>query len=515
MMGAFDPRVILESLVWLKPEILLSLVGFTILGLAVAVPKEQQRWIGMVAIGGLVAAGLLVALYAPALPFSGPKIDPSRALGTFQDIAGHPAFIADGFSIVLKLIFLAGAALAALLAMNFLEVEGVQAGEFYALVLFAVLGMMFLASGNDFATIYVGLETMALSSYVLVGFTRASRASNEAALKYFLLGAMASAILLYGISLVFGATGSYNLSGIAEAIARAPQGSNRLLEIGAVLILVGMAFKIAAVPFHMWTPDAYEGAPTPIAAFLSTAAKAAAFAMLLRVFLQGFYGLAVQWVPLLLVLSVASMTLGNVVAVLQDNVKRMLAYSSIAHAGYILMGLISVGNAAGDPYTQRHGVTAMVLYLLVYTFTNMGAFGLVVMLRRRDVVGDRIDDFRGLSRSNPWAAAAMVVFLLSLAGIPCTAGFIGKWWLFGAAVKANLAWLAVVAVVNSAISLYYYARVVVAMYMVPTTVAERVPVSPGAAAALAIAAAFTIWIGLYPQPCIRLAQYAMLSLPGR
>jgi len=485
------------------------------MGLAVVVPQEQQRWGGIVAVIGLVVAGLLVALYAPAVPFSGPKVDEGGVVGTFLDHRGHPALLADGFSIVLKIIFLAGATLSALLALSFLDVEGAQAAEFYAVLLFAVLGMMFLASGNDFATIYIGLETMALSSYVLVGFTRSRRATNEAALKYFLLGAVASAILLYGISLVFGATGSYNLSGIALALARGPRGSSTLLEVGAVLILVGMAFKVAAVPFHMWAPDAYEGAPTPIAAFLSTAAKAAAFAMLLRVFLQGFHALAAEWTPLLLVVSVASMTLGNVVAIRQDNVKRMLAYSTIAHAGYILMGLIAVGGAAGDRLTQAHGVTAVVLYLLAYTFTNTGAFGLVVMLRRRDVIGDRIEDFRGLSRSNPWAAAAMVVFLLSLAGIPCTAGFIGKWWLFGAAVKADLAWLAVVAVINSAISLYYYARVVVAMYMVSPDSPDRVPISPGVAAALAIAAAFTLWIGVYPEPCIRLAQYAALPLPGR
>ncbi len=515
MMGAFDSRVVLESLVWLRPEILLTLVGFAILGLAVVVPKEQQRWAGSLAVVGLIVAGTLVALYTPAVPFSGPKVDAGGAVGAFLDPSGHPALVVDGFSIVLKIIFLAGAVLTVLLAMSFLDVEDAQAAEFYALVLFAVLGMMFLASGNDFATIYIGLETMALSSYVLVGFTRSSRATNEAALKYFLLGAVASAVLLYGISLVFGATGSYNLSGIAGAIAERPRGSSTLLEIGAVLILVGMGFKIAAVPFHMWVPDAYEGAPTPVAAFLSTAAKAAAFAMLLRVFHQGFHALAAWWTPLLVVLSVASMTLGNVVAILQDNVKRMLAYSSIAHAGYLLMGLISVGGAAGDPLTQAHGVTAVVLYLLAYTFTNAGAFSLVVMLRRRGVIGDRVGDFVGLSRSNPWAAAAMVVFLMSLAGIPCTAGFIGKWWLFGAAVRADFAWLAVVAVVNSAISLYYYARIVVAMYMVSTPAPQRVPISAGVAATFGIAAAFTLWIGVYPQPCIRLAQYAVLPLAGR
>jgi NADH-quinone oxidoreductase subunit N len=356
---------------------------------------------------------------------------------------------------------------------------------------------------------------MALSVYVLVGFAKGNRKSNEAALKYFLLGVFASAILLYGVSLVYGTTGSYNLDGIAAAIARGETGPRSLLGIGAILVLVGIAFKIAAVPFHMWTPDAYEGAPTPVTAFISTAAKAAAFAMLLRVFLRGFYGLAADWTPLLVVLAIASMTLGNVVAILQDNVKRMLAYSSIAHAGYMLLGLIAVGASGSDAMTQRYGMTAVVLYLLVYTFTNMGAFGLVVMLRRHDVVGDRVEDFRGLAQSNPLAAATMLVFLLSLAGIPCTSGFIGKWWLFGSAVKADYAWLAVIAVVNSAISLYYYARVVVAMYMSPAKTAERVAVPVPLAAALAVSLVFTLVIGVYPQPFIRFAQYALLPLAAR
>jgi NADH-quinone oxidoreductase subunit N len=251
-----------------------------------------------------------------------------------------------------------------------------------------------------------------------------------------------------------------------------------------------------------------------VTAFISTAAKAAAFAMFLRVFLQGFIGLARDWTPLLVLLAVASMTLGNVVAILQDNVKRMLAYSSIAHAGYMLMGLIAVGAAGDDVLTQRYGMTAVILYLIVYTFTNIGAFGLVAMLRRKDVVGENVDDFRGLARTNPVAAAAMLVFLLSLAGIPCTSGFIGKWWLFGAAIQADYAWLAVVAVLNSTISLYYYARIVVAMYMSPPSEARRVPVPAGLAAVLTLALVFTLGIGVYPQPFIRLAQFALLPIGG-
>jgi NADH-quinone oxidoreductase subunit N len=514
-MSGFDAGAALSSLAWIKPELLLAVVGFVLLGLSAVLPADRRRAIAAVALIGIVAVALLAAAYAPAFSGAGPTVGPGYGQGSFTDSLGRPGYMTDGFSLVFKIIFLIGAALAVLMAARFLDHEGAQAGEFYAMLVFAVLGMMLLASGNDFAVLYIGLETMALSVYVLVGFTKASRQSNEAALKYFLLGALASGILIYGVSLVYGTTGTFNLDGIALAIAEGSAAPRSLLAVGAILVLVGMAFKIAAVPFHMWTPDAYEGAPTPVTAFISTAAKAAAFAMFLRVFLKGFWGLAADWTPLLVLLSIASMTLGNVVAILQDNVKRMLAYSSIAHAGYMLLGLIAVGASGGDVMTQRYGMTAVVLYLLVYTFTNMGAFGLVVMLRRREIVGDRVEDFRGLSRTNPIAAATMLVFLLSLAGIPSTSGFIGKWWLFGSAVRADYAWLAVIAVVNSAISLYYYARVVVAMYMTPPETAERIDVPAPLAAALAVSLAFTLVIGVYPQPFIRFAQYALLPLAVR
>jgi len=513
-MAPFDPAVFIDNLAWMKPELLLTLLGFAVLGMAVAARTASRRAAAGVALVGLILAAVLVVSYLPGVPFGGPKIEPGVEAGGFSNAAGDPSFLADGFSLVLKLIFLIGAVLAVLMAVRYLDQEGAQAGEFYAILMFAVVGMMFLASGNDFATIYIGLETMALASYVLVGFSKGNRKANEAALKYFILGALASGVLLYGFSLVYGATGSYNLDGIARAIAAGSTGPAGLLQLGVVMAMVGMGFKIAAVPFHMWAPDAYEGAPTPVTAFISTAAKAGAFAMLLRVFLRGFYGLADDWTPLLVVLSIASMTMGNVVAILQDNVKRMLAYSSIAHVGYLLLGLIALGSAGGDPVTERYGMVSVVLYLLIYTFTNMGAFGLVVLLRHKDVIGDRIEDFRGLSRRNPLAAAAMVVFLLSLAGIPCTAGFIGKWWLFGAAVKAQFAWLAVIAVINTAISLYYYVRVVVAMYIEPVHNPEPVPVAPGMAVALTVALVFTLVIGLYPQPFIRLAEMAMLPLAG-
>jgi NADH-quinone oxidoreductase subunit N len=276
-------------------------------------------------------------------------------------------------------------------------------------------------------------------------------------------------------------------------------------------VTAGLGFKIAAVPFHMWAPDAYEGAPTPVTAFLSTASKAAAFVVLARVFAIAFVRLGDRWSLLLAILAVASMTWGNIAAILQENIKRMLAYSSIAHAGYALMGLIVAG--LDTPVeTREFGLRAVILYLLIYVFVNAGAFALVVMLRRGPIAGDRVADFGGLAQRAPWAAFAMLVFLLSLAGIPATAGFIGKWQLFAAAVRADYAWLAVVAVVNSAISLYFYARVVVMMYMREPADDVRIPQSWGQRLAIASCIAFTIAFGIYPQPILALAQASTLAL---
>jgi len=503
----FDPGAIL----WVKAEIFLTILGFVLLAAALLLPKDDRVVAALLALAGIAMTATFVAGYFPGVPLPGPKAGEADLKTPFPDAIGQPGLFGDGFALILKLIVLAGGALTVLLSIRSLAVEGVAAAEFYALLAFAMVGMLLMASGADFATLYVGLETMALASYALVGYTRRNPKSNEAALKYFLLGAFASGVLLFGISLVFGATGSFHLSGIAAAVRQPEIASSPFLGIGALLILVGLAFKVAAVPFHMWAPDAYEGAPTPVAAFLSTASKAAAFAMLLRVVLAGFLPVAAAWTPMLALLAAASMIVGNVSALRQDNVKRMLAYSSIAHAGYILMAVLVIAASHWEAANRRYALTASVLYLIVYTVTNMGAFGLVAALERGGNSGDTVADFRGLSKTNPLAAAAMVVFLLSLAGIPCTAGFIGKWWLFGAAVRSGFTWLAVVAVVNSAVSLYYYARIAVAMYMTPAEDESPRKVAFGTAAALWIAAVLTLVIGVYPQPFIVLAQLARMS----
>lgn len=507
-----DVSDIIKGLYWIKPELLLSFFGFVILALSAIFPRDWRKGIGYISLICILVVLILILTY---IGFNGSaeqgKIIPGMSQGAFLDMHGQPSFVMDGFAIFFKIVILLSAALTVLLSLRYLDFERIQEGEFYALILFASVGMMFMASGLDFILIYIGLELMAMSVYILVGFIKWNRKSNEAALKYFLLGAFSSGILLYGISLVYGVCGTTNLEGIRLAIERGIE-NYLILETGVILILVGLAFKIAAVPFHMWTPDAYEGAPTSITAFISTGPKAAAFAILLRIFIQGFIHLQDDWTLLLALLAVASMTLGNITAIVQDNIKRMLAYSSIAHGGYALMGLVAVGAAYGDSETKAFGLTSVILYMLIYTFMNMGAFGFVVFLRREQFLGDRLEDFAGLAKRSGLSAFIMLVFMLSLAGIPATAGFIGKWWLFGAAIKANYTWLAVAAILNSAISLYYYLRVVVYMYMHQPVEQSKFSPPFGVVCTLGISIFFIILIGLYPNPFINFAKFALLPI---
>ena len=479
------------------PEILLTVYAFVILGVSLFVPPREARGVGYLAIAGIA----LVALPLWRLG----RIVLEQPNGEIFGWGGM--FVLDTFALFFKLLFLISALLTMLMSLRYLEVERAQAGEYYALIMFAVVGMMFMVSSRDLIMIFIGLETMSLSTYILAGFLKRDRRSNEAALKYFLLGTFSAGLLLYGISLIYAVTGTTDLRGIATALSLTAIARQPLMVLGIILLVVALGFKIAAAPFHMWVPDAYEGAPTPIAAFFSTGIKAAAFSIVLRILAEGMMEAREQWALLLAILSAASMTIGNLGALLQDNVKRMLAYSSVAHAGYVLMGVLAV-QRMGD--TGAYGLTAVCVYLLAYTFMNMGAFGLVVNLRREGLVGDQVDDFTGLARRAPFAAFAMLVFMLSLAGIPATAGFMGKWYLFGAAIKAGYAWLAVLAVVNSAISVYFYLRVVVRMYMGdPTGVEVRRP-SGGLALALSISLLFTFWIGLYPHPFLRVVQWVTL-----
>jgi len=417
----------------------------------------------------------------------------------------------DTFSVFFSALFLAAALVAVFISYNYLNVEKEQHSEYYALILFATAGMMFMAAAIDLVTIFVGLELMSVSIYILVGFLRTQRRSNEAAMKYFLLGSFSTATILYGMSLLYGVAGTTNLERIGAEIAG--QETNLLVVTALFLLMAGLCFKIAAAPFHMWAPDAYEGAPTAITAFMSVAVKAAAFAVFLRIFIVVFAQVRDLYIPVLAVISMITMTWGNVSAVTQQNVKRMLAYSSISHAGFVLMGLV-----AGTSY----GVEASLIYLLAYTFMNLGVWTVVILLRREDIPGEQVDDFSGLFFKRPGIAVLMLVFLLSLAGMPPLAGFIAKYFVFSSVIQVALtpehpfarlmAWVAVIGVINAVVSLYYYLRLVVAMFMRKEFLPAPLSFSWGIAISLAVTAVFTVLIGVWPQPFIDLVRLASMPL---
>jgi len=408
----------------------------------------------------------------------------------------------DDFRFVVDWIFLGAAALTVLFSFQYLEREGLLAPEYYPLLLFAVLGMMLMAGGEDLMVIFLGLELMSISVYVLAGFNRRSPRSAEAALKYFLLGAFASAFLLYGIALIYGATGSTGLDRIAASPAA--KNGDPLVMAGLGLMLVGFGFKISSVPFHMWAPDVYQGAPTTVTSFIATGSKAAAFAALIRVLVVSLRGAQSDWAALLWGIAVVTMTVGNVVALAQSNLKRMLAYSSIAHVGYMLMGLV----AGGAP-----GAGAILFYLLAYTFTIVGAFGVIGLCARAGEEAVEVGDYSGMARRHPVLAATLTLFMLSLVGIPPLAGFVAKFYLFGSAVRAGYLWLTVVAVLNSAIAAYYYLRVIVYMYMREPE-GEGLSVTPSLAGGLALTIALVglVLLGLMPAPFADLAQAAVTPL---
>jgi NADH-quinone oxidoreductase subunit N len=410
-------------------------------------------------------------------------------------------FLADGYSMFFKLIFLLSLILSILISVKYISVERVNYGEYYSLMLFATLGMMIMASAGDLILLYLGLELMALSTYVLAGFLRHSVRSNEAAVKYFLLGAFASAILLYGITLIYGLTGTTDIKGIAAYISENGLAGNMALTLSLIFFVAAFSFKIAAVPFHMWAPDVYEGAPTSVTAFMSVGPKAAGFAALGRVLLIAFASVQVQWTEILIPIAIITMAVGNIVALSQTNIKRMLAYSSIAHAGYALMGVI-----AGGP----EGLASMMSYLLIYAFMNIGAFAIIIMLRSEGFSGENISDYEGLAKGHPLAAALMLVFMFSLTGIPPTAGFVGKFSVFVAAIDAGFTWLVVVAVIFSVISAFFYLRVVMYMYMREPKTEVELTTSPALSLALVLTTVGVLVIGVLPGKLLDLARVSLM-----
>ncbi len=467
----------------------------------------------------LVVAALLV-MVADIL-IRGPERDGLAALGLVGCVAaagaalwllnrsgagGLPGFQntlrADHYAIFFTILVSAGAALTLLMSVDFLREHPLPEGEYYALVLLASAGMVFMAAANDLIVVFLALEVMSVAVYVLAGMLRSDVRSAEAAVKYFLLGAFASAFLLYGIAFFYGATGSTRLDIIAERIARG--GLTPFMLLGIAFLLVGFGFKVALVPFHVWTPDVYEGAPTVVTALMAVGVKAAGFAAFARVFLAALGSVSSSWSGLLWVLAVATMTLGNVTAVTQRSVKRMLAYSSIAHAGYALIGLVAATPGGG---------AALLFYLAVYTAMNVGAFGVLSALGRRGEPGEDLRDWAGVGFRHPVLGLSMAVFMLSLAGIPPTAGFAGKFYLFSAAVDAGYVGLAVIGVLNSLISVYYYLGVLVQMYMAEGERAVVPPASrPYLLASILVAVALTLVLGVFPAGPMDLARAAAASL---
>src|SRR5438132_3854456 len=485
----------------IAPELILTVCGCIALVMEVILPYKKSKWTAYCALAGIALAalslGLLWSFNQSALPLDG-----------FYGMVRI-----DGFALIFKAIFLVTAALAISISTRFLDIEGEQHGEYYALVLFATVGMMFLACGYDLIALYISLELMALTFYVLVAFTKREKRSNEAAMKYFLLGAFSSGILLYGMSLLYGIAGSTNLGEIGQSVgvivasykagggevANATATLRPMLLLGMIALAAGLFFKVSAVPFHMWAPDAYEGAPTSVTAFLSTGSKAASFALYARIFFVALGPMQIDWAPLLGIVAAVTIVVGNWAAVTQENSKRLLAYSSISNAGYLLLGIIA---------NNSYGNIGLVIYLIVYVFMNMGAFGVIISLRRRGIIGDHVDDMTGLAQKAPGLAAMMGIFMLSLGGLPGTGGFIGKYFLLWGLLnrgdtdhKSWYYWLAGWAVINIVVSFYYYIRFIRVMYLGDRVAdAQPLTMSPALKTAMVAALVGIIVIGIYPQP---------------
>jgi NADH-quinone oxidoreductase subunit N len=486
-MGAFFKP---EDYQAIKPEVLLSIFALAILVLDFMLEKRDKYLNAVAALIGLGFAAAQLGMFWPIL----------KGGGHFEGFFG--SFTLDTFAIYLKFLIVIATSLVVLISAKYLEIEGAHYGEYYALLLFSAVGMMFLASGTDLIVLFVALEVMALCEYVLTGFLRGSRRSNEAAVKFFLLGAFSSGLLLYGMSLLYGIGGSTNLALIMGRLSeRSP--TDLLSWVAMITLLAGLFFKVAAVPFHQWTPDAYEGAPTSITAFISVAPKVASFAILLRLLLSCIWPLRVQWQLLMVGVAVATMTLGNLAAITQTNIKRFFGYSTISHVGYLLLGVITAADG------NETGLQAVFIYLLVYAFMNLGAFAVIIVMRRKDLIGDEIDDLSGLMSRSPGMAIIMLIFLLSLAGIPPTAGFIGKYFIFLSLIETHHYVLAVLAVGYAVVALYYYLRIVVAMFMKKAMDTVPLETGPGLSVALGVSLGVTLLLGIYPQPLIVIAREAI------
>ncbi len=465
----------LVNILGTMPEIYLTFFGCVILILDTMIPNEKRSWLAYFTIASLIFA--MIASYG----LNG------KGLPLYQGL-----YIIDPFSNFFKMIIYIAAIITVLFSLPYLDREDIHIGEYYAFILFSTVGMMVMVSAGDLITLFLGIELMSLCFYVMVGLKKGSHRSVEASFKYFLLGAFSAAIFLFGISFLYGATGTETISGIAAFVAN-PGSLKPMILLGIVLTLVGFAFKISAAPFHMWTPDVYEGAPTVVTGFMSTASKIAAFGVFLRVFWVSFSADKVDWNLLIVILSILSMLVGNLVALRQTNIKRMLAYSSIGHAGYASMALLQ---------PNRESLFALMFYVFVYMFMTLGAFGIVLMLRKSGEEGEDISDLVGLHKRHPIAAFTMLVFMFSLAGIPPFGGFLAKFYVFFAVIHAGYAWLAVVGIVFAAIGAFYYLRIVMLMYMKDPESSVVFNASSMGRIGLLLTAGMTVFLGVYPTPFV-------------
>jgi NADH-quinone oxidoreductase subunit N len=467
------------------PAVVLSVFGVVVMVAEPFVSEQKKSGLAWLALTGTIAAMFSLVPMA------------AQRGQWYSNI-----WIVDDYDVFLSFVFLLVAGITILTSADYLNRERMNHPEFYALLLFATAGMVMMAASNELVMVFLGLEILSIATYVMAGFRRTDLKSNESALKYFLLGSFSSAFFLYGVALIFGATGSTNLLAIAASLKSSPVQLS-LVELSAALMLIALCFKVAVAPFHIWTPDVYEGAPTPVTGFMSVGPKAAGFAVLFRVFLTAFPAIQDRWASAIWLIAALTMILGNVIAVVQPNIKRMLAYSSIAHAGYIAVAFAS---------TSERGVSAALFYLLAYALMNLGAFTIVTILGRNEDKLVNLTDYAGLAAKRPVLAAVLSLFLLSLAGVPGTAGFAGKFFIFRAALESRLLWLSVIGVITTVVSFYYYLYVIVQMYMRdPAEGFSDLRIPGSLKAALLVSSVGTLYLGLLPTRVLDWAANAALA----
>jgi NADH-quinone oxidoreductase subunit N len=465
------------------PEMFLLAATCLVLVVDVYLPERMRLFTYHLAQASLVITAVLCLVLYPESP----------------QITFGGTFVADSMSTLLKVFILLTTYFVFFYSKIYLRVQDLFRGEYFVLGLFAVLGMMILVSAHSLLTVYLGLELLSLSLYAMVAMNRESSTASEAAMKYFVLGALASGMLLYGMSMIYGTTGSLDLAAIHQSVA-AMEGRNLILILGLVFVIVGIAFKLGAVPFHMWVPDVYEGAPTSVTLFIGSAPKIAAFGMLMRLLVDGLSGLQGDWTAMLIILSVLSMGVGNIIAIAQTNLKRMLGYSTIAHVGFLFLGIIAGSKA---------GYSASMFYIIVYAFMSLGGFAMIVLLGHAGFEADRIEDFKGLNDRNPWYAFLMLILMMSMAGVPPFLGFWAKWSVLREVVAADMTWLAVVAVIFSIVGVFYYLRVIRMMYFERAEEAPPVVAGPDMRMMVSANALAILALGIYPSGLLALCVSAL------